>query len=86
MAALYGWQLWSLDISTAFLQGWTFEEMNEAGFKRQPVAFRPPEGFWDVMKELAPGTFAKVTGDLLEWCSQLLKAAYGLKMRLCCGT
>ncbi len=53
--------------------------MREAGFERQPVAFVPPEGFWDMVKELCPDKFAAVHGDLTQWVLELLKAAYGLK-------
>eukprot|EP00969_Alexandrium_andersonii_P299364 13234567-Alexandrium_andersonii.AAC.1 len=56
---LMGWHLWSLDISTAFLQGWTFEEMREAGFDRQPCAFVVPDGMFDLLKELDPDDWAE---------------------------
>ncbi|MEI6872344.1 MAG: reverse transcriptase domain-containing protein, partial [Verrucomicrobiota bacterium] len=46
------WPLESLDVSTAFLQGWTFEELRAAGFERQPVAFRPPSGVWEHLTKL----------------------------------
>ena len=80
-ASLKGWEIWSLDVSTAFLKGWTFEEMNKSGFKRQPCALRLPTDVWELLAELEPSNklfkFAARNPEL--YCLELDKAAYGLK-------
>lgn len=77
--AINGWELWSLDVSTAFLKGWTFDEMNKHGFNRQPCAFVVPKGLWEILSSLEPDTYAEATKHPHEYCFELCKAAYGLK-------
>ena len=71
------WFLWSLDVSTAFLQGFTFEQLRTAGYERQPVAFKAPAGTLELLAALSPvfGGFAKLEEPVVE----VLKGAYGLK-------
>ncbi len=49
---LHNWEIWSLDVSTAFLQGWTFQELRESGYERQPVAFKVPNETFEILSEL----------------------------------
>jgi hypothetical protein len=79
LAAANHWSLVSLDISTAFLQGWSFAEMSEAGFSRQPCAFRPPPEVWQLLAKLDPGQFEHAAKEPGKHVLQLHKAAYGLK-------
>jgi hypothetical protein len=72
------WGLESLDVSTAFLQGWTFQELREAGFERQPVAFVPPPDVWNLLAKLDP-SYAPIASAPNEYCLELFKSAYGLK-------
>ena len=77
IAAKNRWDIWSLDLSTAFLQGFTFSELESSGFKRQPCAFIPPKDpfdFWEMIKQLDP----KMRGGD-GYAFELHKAAYGLK-------
>jgi len=80
-ASLKGWEIWSLDVSTAFLKGWTFEEMNKSGFKRQPCALRLPTDVWELLAELEPSNklFKLAARNPELYCLELDKAAYGLK-------
>ena len=78
MCAIQGWEILSLDIATAFLQGWTFQEMGEAGFERQRCAFKPPAGVFEALAALSD-VFKAACADPSRWCLELQKAAYGLK-------
>ena len=57
-AAQEGWDIWSIDVSSAFVRGFTFDELPEEGHHhRQPVAFLPPDPeFFTLMAELDPDT------------------------------
>ena len=81
MSVLLGKPLWSLDVSTAFLQGWSFKEMESAGYARQPVAMMLDAETWKLLSELAPDNalFRAAARDPTRYCFVLLKAAYGLK-------
>ena len=48
------WLLASLDVSVAFLKGYTFAELEELGARRKPVAFMPCEQVWELLAELDP--------------------------------
>ena len=84
-ASLKGWEIWSLDVSTAFLKGWTFEEMNKSGFKRQPCALRLPTDVWELLAELEPSNklFKLAARNPELYCLELDKAAYGLANMYC---
>ena len=73
------WTIESLDVSTAFLQGWTFAELREAGFERQACAFVPPDDVWPMLVKLDPSTYTEAFKNQHAWVIELLKAAYGLK-------
>ena len=76
----HGWELSSLDVSVAFLKGYTFKELADRGIKRPPVAFVPPKEAWELLKEIDPANFSKVFGGSTdEWVFCLEKAAYGLR-------
>lgn len=78
IAAQNAWELWSLDVSTAFLQGYTFEQLNTEGImKRQPCAFNVDQTTMNMLARLSP-KFKNAT-DIATWCIELLKGAYGLK-------
>ncbi len=78
-AALEKTPLASMDISTAFLKGMTFEELKEMGMERQPCAFEPPEGTLEILQELCGDTFGCTTIDVESWVLELLKGGYGTK-------
>ena len=75
MSVCHGWGLWSLDISTAFLQGFTFDQLRSAGYSRQPVAFKAPSGTLDILGKLSP--LFKNHGTMIDPCIEILKGAYG---------
>ena len=77
-SVLRGWELWSLDVSTAFLQGWSFSELKESGYERQPCAFKAPGNTLDLLAELDP-SFKTASKQPDMFCLELDKAAYGLK-------
>jgi Reverse transcriptase (RNA-dependent DNA polymerase)/Integrase core domain len=76
IAAQHQWHLQSADISTAFLQGLTFEQLSkETGEPLRNVAFVPPAGYGRYFSEL-PGL------SDLDWSREVLKMVkpiYGLK-------
>ena len=79
-SAEWGLPIVALDISTAFLQGYSFEELNAAGHNRQPCAFLPPEGVFSLLHEMDPkGGWEKAAKEPSLWAFQLDKGAYGLK-------
>ena len=45
-------ELWSLDVGTAFLQGWTLDTVNASGHKRQACALTLPTGCWSLVAKL----------------------------------
>ena len=77
-AATRKWTLASLDISTAFLQGFRFEDLPE-GVNRQPCGFTPPKGVFQLLAKLAPDTWSQCVNEPDEWTFELHKSAYGLK-------
>lgn len=77
VAASRRWSLAALDISTAFLQGFTFQDL-PAGTKRQPCAFIPPREILEVLAALDPA-WKVVLSDPMAWVFELFKSAYGLK-------
>ena len=81
-----GWEIWSLDVSTAFLKGFTFDELlnTEIGgnkFKRQPCALRLPADVWQLFHELDPkNPYYQRAAESPELYSLVLdKCVYGLK-------
>ena len=73
------WTLASLDVSVAFLKGFTFTELAEKGMSRKPVAFQPCEDVWDILCELSPSEFNHVKERPKDYIFVLEKAAYGLR-------
>ena len=80
-AAQEGWDIWSIDVSSAFLRGFTFDELPEEGHHhRQPVAFLPPDPeFFTLMAELDPETWREAAKQPHLYCVEVDKGAYGLK-------
>jgi hypothetical protein len=79
-SAEWGTPLVSLDVSTAFLQGDSFEELNASGHARQQCAFCPPAGVFQLLHEIDPeGGWGPAAADPSSWCFELDKGAYGLK-------
>ncbi len=79
LSATHAWDLLSLDTSTAFLQGYSFDYLDDIGFKRQPVSFLPPASVWQLLAELCPEKSSHCLKDPAAYCLRLRKAAYGLK-------
>ena len=71
------WPLASLDISTAFLQGFKFSDLPE-GIDRQPCAFVPPPDVIPLLATLSPER-AQCMPDASSYVFELQKSAYGLK-------
>jgi hypothetical protein len=78
---LQEWEVWSLDVSTAFLQGWTFSEMRDAGCQRQPCALVLPKDVWLFLLRCDPTNkyYKAACNDPELHCLMSDKAAYGLK-------
>jgi hypothetical protein len=76
-----GWEIWSLDVSTAFLKRWMFDDMNKSGFSRQPCALISPADVWNLLSEIEPQnkTYKLAARNPELYCLELEKAAYGLK-------
>ena len=72
-----GWDIEGLDISTAFLQGFSFDNL-PPGTKRQPCAFTPPPGIFKLLAELNPAWKEAAEHPEL-WLFELYKSVYGLK-------
>ena len=50
IASIFGYRIASLDVSSAFLQGFTFEQLKEGGIlgeERSEFAFDPPRDLYD---------------------------------------
>jgi hypothetical protein len=78
IAAMKVWEIWSLDISTAFLQGYSFDDLKENNImKRQPCAFKVDNTTMKLFASVSE-KFKKASNVSL-WCIKLLKGAYGLK-------
>ena len=76
IAVQKGWQLWVTDISTAFLQGMSFEELARlTGTEARDVAFTPPRGSERFFIELKGMHDLNFSTEVFK----LLKAAYGLR-------
>ena len=77
VSATNKWTLASLDISTAFLQGFKFDDL-PTGISRQRCAFSPPNGVYQLLAKIDPiwKEAASAPGDFLY---ELHKSAYGLK-------
>ena len=74
-----GWDIDSLDVSTAFLQGFRFSDLQDIGVNRQPCAFCPPEGTFALLAEIDPETWSEAAKFHDLYCYELAVAAYGLK-------
>ena len=77
-ASLYNWTLWSMDVSTAFLQGWAFGEMKQSGHERKPCAFQPDADMWNLLAELNHDYYGRPISPK-DWAFEIAKGAYGLK-------
>ena len=76
IAVQRNWKLWVTDISTAFLQGMTFDELAKlTGSEVRDVAFVPPKGSEQYITELDGYRDFNFSTEVL----RLLKAAYGLR-------
>jgi hypothetical protein len=73
------WSLESLDIGTAFLQGFKFSELEKIGMKRQPCAFACPSGVLSMLASLDPVKWSIAASKPELHAFELCKAAYGLK-------
>ena len=73
-SVLRKWELWSLDVSTAFLQGWSFSELKESGYERQPCAFKAPGNTPEILSEIDP-MFSPAAKQPDAFCLELDKAA-----------
>ena len=71
------WPLESLDVSTAFLQGYRFDSL-PPGISRQPCAFSPPKGTFALLASLDK-VWADAAAHPDQYLFLLEKAAYGLK-------
>ena len=69
----------SLDVSVAFLKGFSFEQLKEKGISRRPIAFIPCEEVWSILAELDPVNFSKVLTNPSLWVFACEKAACGLR-------
>ena len=80
-AAKEGWEIWSIDVSSAFLRGYKFEELEQEGHHyRQPVAFLPPDPeLFSLLAELEPGVWDQAARNPTQFCIEVEKGAYGLK-------
>ena len=77
MAALFRWDLFLADVSTAFLQGLSFEELSRlTGQRVRSVSFTPPPDSWPHFKR-SDGKPCHV-GMAKTHQLKLLKAGYGL--------
>ena len=73
------WALASLDVSVAFLKGFSFTELATRGMSRKAVAFTPCEDVWSLLAEISPSEFSKTMSKPQDWVFVLEKAAYGLR-------
>ena len=72
-----GWDIEGLDISTAFLQGFSFSQLPE-GTTRQPCAFSPPEGVFKLLATLSD-VWREAADNPHLYLYELHKSVYGLK-------
>ena len=85
IAALMNWNVESLDVGNAFLQGFSFEMMTEALKKRglSPVEHRqvllePPANVWRHFRAIKNCKWRVEDSDISEYLLRLIKAMYGL--------
>ena len=71
------WDIEGLDISTAFLQGFSFDKL-PPGIKRQPCAFVPPDGTFALLATLST-EWKEAAANPNEFLFELHKSVYGLK-------
>ena len=75
-AAQHGWEISLADVSTAFLQGMSFEELAKVtGEEIREVCFNPPKGSWKFLSTFPCMKGCSETTHLLA----LKKGVYGLK-------
>ena len=79
VAAEQHWVLGSLDVSNAFLKGYTFDELAQLGESREAVAFVPAEDVWSLLAEIDSSTYSKTLADPSKWIFVLSKSVYGLR-------
>ena len=72
------WSLEGWDISTAFLQGFSFDNL-PSGMKRQPCGFVPPPGVFKLLAQLDPATWQEAASNPDAFIIELCKSVYGLK-------
>ena len=85
IAALMGWDVESLDVGNAFLQGFSFEMMTEALKKRglkpvenRQVLLEPPANVWRHFRNIKNCKWHVEDKDISEYLLRLIKAMYGL--------
>ena len=80
-AAERGWPIWSIDVSSAFLRGYKFQDLEKEGHHyRQPVAFVPPDAeLFSLLCELDSETWSEAAKEPHAFCIEIDKGAYGLK-------
>ena len=72
-----GWDIEGLDISTAFLQGFSFSQL-PPGTTRQPCAFSPPEGVFKLLASLSD-IWREAAENPHLYLYEVHKSVYGLK-------
>ena len=78
-AALHGFEIWSTDVSAAFLRGFKITDLPTIGMSRQPVAFKIPDAnFFKLLAQLDP-VWKQCLGNPALWCIETATAPYGLK-------
>ena len=85
IASLMNWQVESLDVGNAFLQGFSFEMMIEALKKRglkpvenRQVLLEPPANVWRHFRNIKGCKWRVEDSDIGEYLLRLIKAMYGL--------
>ena len=78
VATQYGWNLYSIDVSTAFLRGLSFKELEELGITRKVVAFIPPPDLLEIWGRHPKGKVWR-SWKWDEVVCRMLKGGYGLK-------
>ena len=68
-----------MDVSVAFLKGYTFKKLEEKGMTRRPVGVVPCEGVMQLLAEIDPAVYGKLPPHSKEYILRLLKGAYGLR-------
>ena len=84
MSVLLDFDIGSLDVSTAFLKGFSWKKLEETLRKKgleavsRVVLFEPPANVWRIMNEIGPKELHIELSNWESWLLKLLKAMYGL--------